>query len=157
MRLTTRTNLAMRVLMYCAVNEGRLNRTADMAAACNASPNHLMQVVPVLHRNGLVHAVRGRSGGVSLGKPASEVVVGQVFRLFEAQLPFTECFAGGTNSCPLTMHCRLKTALAAALDAFYGALEKITLKDLVEDNCGLEALLSHEAALKTGCAERPVA
>lgn len=152
MRLTTRTNLAMRVLMYCAVNEGRLNRTADMAAACNASPNHLMQVVPVLHRNGFVRAIRGRAGGVSLAVPASEIVVGHVFRLFEASVPFTECFADEANSCPLVQHCRLKAALSKALSAFYGALDEITLGHLIEDNCGLEELLAHGAALRPDCA-----
>ena len=32
MRLTTRTNLAVRVLMFCAVHEGRIVRSAQIAS-----------------------------------------------------------------------------------------------------------------------------
>ncbi|TVQ03095.1 MAG: MarR family transcriptional regulator, partial [Roseinatronobacter sp.] len=62
MRLTTRTNLAMRVLMACGVNEGEKLRTADIAARCNASVHHLLQVVNVLQDHGFVETQRGRTG-----------------------------------------------------------------------------------------------
>ena len=54
MRITTRTNLAIRILMFCAVNEGRTVRTAEIAERCNASVNHLLQVVNLLQENGFV-------------------------------------------------------------------------------------------------------
>ncbi|MDZ4134641.1 MAG: hypothetical protein U1D06_03475, partial [Paracoccaceae bacterium] len=46
MRLTTRTNLAMRTLMFCAVNDGRIVRKHEVAEACNATENHL---IPIAH------------------------------------------------------------------------------------------------------------
>ena len=39
MRLTVRTNLAMRALMFCAINADRTVRKAEIAAACNSSEN----------------------------------------------------------------------------------------------------------------------
>ena len=45
MHLPTKTNLAARVLMACALNEGRALRTAEIARLSNASLNHLSQVV----------------------------------------------------------------------------------------------------------------
>jgi hypothetical protein len=45
MRLTDRTKLALRRLMFCAVNKGRTVRKAEIAEACNASRNHLAQVI----------------------------------------------------------------------------------------------------------------
>jgi len=152
MRLTRRTNLAMRVLMYCAVNDDGPHRSADIAAACNVSGNHMMHVVPVLHRNGMVLASRGRFGGVSLGRAADQIAVGQVFRLFESGLPFAECFEAKRNTCPLTAHCRLRVALKAALEAFYTSLDEITVADLVEDNSGLEALLAFQPSTPPACA-----
>ncbi len=50
MRLTTRTNLAMRTLMFCAVNPGRIVRKHEVAEACGASENHLAQVIHLLAR-----------------------------------------------------------------------------------------------------------
>ncbi|SIN78110.1 RrF2 family transcriptional regulator [Vannielia litorea] len=146
MRLTTRTDLAMRVLMFCATRRGRLHRSIDIALACNVSVNHLMQVVPVLHRLGYVVATRGRSGGVELAARPEALRVGEVFRHFEAQLPFNECFSEGGNTCPLTPCCRMRPALAAAVEAFYAALDEVSLADLVADNSGLESLFAQNAA-----------
>ncbi|QDC08732.1 Rrf2 family transcriptional regulator [Oceanicola sp. D3] len=145
MRLTTRTNLAMRVLMFCATYPGRQHRSADIARACDVSVNHLMQVVPVLHRHGYVRATRGRSGGVELAALPEKVRVGEVFRHFEAALPFAECFSEDDNTCPLISACRLRPALEQALAAFYEALDDVTLEHLVAGDSGLEVLFSQQA------------
>jgi len=85
--------------------------------------------------------VRGRSGGLTLARPPETIRVGEVFRAFEAVLPFAECFAGGENSCPLVGSCRLKCVLAEALDGFYAALDRVSVADLVSGNRALEGLL----------------
>lgn len=132
----------MRTLMYCAVNSNRLVRKSDIAQACNASENHLAQVVNTLAQHGIITTTRGRSGGICLAQESSQISVGKILRLFEAGLPFAECFAGGANQCPIEPCCRLRGALKTALAAFYGALDAITLDDLVDDNIGLHSLLS---------------
>ena len=92
MRLTTRTNLAARILMACAVNDGATVRTAEIAKRCNASAHHLLQVVNLLQVNGFVETIRGRSGGLRLARPMARISIGEVFRVFEAGVPFAECF-----------------------------------------------------------------
>ena len=154
MRLTIRTNLAMRVLMACAVNEGKMVRRAEIAQATNASENHLAQVVHLLANEGFITTTRGRSGGLSLGRAPEDITIGDVFRHFEAGVPFAECCSGAENTCPLHAVCRLRSALSAALDAFYAVLDGITLQELVNDNAGLEALLQlpTPGTLPAGCA-----
>ena len=141
MRLTTRTNLAVRTLMFCAVNEEEIVRKSDIAHACNASENHLGQVVRLLAQHGFIDAYRGRNGGMQLAHPASEINIGAVFRIFEADMPFAECFSAH-NTCPLVDACWLKTAIRSAVDAFYASLDKVTLSDLVGNNEPLNTLLS---------------
>lgn len=141
MRLTTRTNLAARILMACAVNDGVTIRTSEIAKKCNASTHHLLQVVNVLHGNGFVETIRGRSGGLRLARPIEQISIGAVFRVFEAGVPFAECFDEKTNSCPLSATCRLRGFISRALEAFYHELDMVTLADLVKGNCGLSALL----------------
>jgi Rrf2 family nitric oxide-sensitive transcriptional repressor len=141
MRLTTRTNLAMRTLMVCAVNPGRIVRKHEVAETCHASENHLAQVIHLLAQRGFLRTVRGRSGGLVLGRPAAEITVGEVFRSFEAVLPFTDCSQGAENACPLIAACRLKCVLSDALAAFYAHLDRVTLSDLVAENGALEQLL----------------
>ncbi len=158
MRLTTRTNLAIRALMYCAVHRARVTRSAEIARACNSSANHLAQVVHTLHANGFLHTTRGRLGGVSLARAPASINIGEVFRLFEADTPSAECFQPETNTCPLTPACRLQAAIGQALDAFYQALDGVTLEDLVGGNSALEALLQgadgEGRALRPGTTDR---
>ncbi len=141
MRLTTRTNLAMRTLMFCAVNQGRIVRRQEVAAACNASENHLAQVIHLLAQKKFLRTIRGRAGGLMLGRAPESITVGEVFRTFEAPLPFAECFAGDANQCPLFAACRLKCLLSDALAAFYAKLDEVTVVDLVEENCDLQFIL----------------
>jgi Rrf2 family nitric oxide-sensitive transcriptional repressor len=140
MRLTTRTNLAMRTLMFCAVNQGRIVRKHEVAEACGASENHLAQVIHLLARQGFLKTQRGRAGGLMLGREATDIHVGEVFRVFEGVLPFTEC-SEELGSCPLVGACRLKCVLSDALEGFYKALDKVSLADLVAGNTNLQALL----------------
>jgi len=141
MRLTTRSNLAMRVLMFCAVNSDRIVRKHEIAVVCNASENHLAQVVNTLAQTGFIQTHRGRSGGLELARAPAKIGVGDVLRTFEGMLPFAECFDAKTNTCPLSEACLLREALIEALEAFYGALDRKTLADLVNDNAALEAIL----------------
>lgn len=141
MRLTTRTNIAMRALMYCAVNAGRVVRKSDIATACNTSENHMAQVINALSHFGLVKTTRGRHGGVTLERTPQDIRVGDVFRKLEAHVPFAECFAAEDNTCPIADCCKLRTALGGALGKFYEALDEITLEDLVQGNTPLEQAL----------------
>lgn len=100
MRLTTRTNLAARALMFCAVNDEQLVRTSDIAERCNASSNHVARVVQKLQAEGYLETLRGRTGGIRLAKPANGISIGAVFRIFETDIPFAECFDADRNTCP---------------------------------------------------------
>ena len=152
MRLTMRTNLAMRVLMYCAVHPDELVRSGDVASACNASVHHVAQVVNQLATMGYLRTLRGRAGGMKLARKPSGITVGEVFVHFESVLPLTECFDDGGNTCPLTVGCRLRDALIEAQRAFYRVLEGVTLEQLVCDNHSL-----HHAFSAPGCHPRLVA
>lgn len=154
MRVTKRTNIAMRVLMYCAVTPGRLVTKAEIARVCNASENHLAQVINQLGQLGFLHTQRGRNGGLELARPASRIVIGDVFRAIEAPVPLAECFADADNTCPLVSACRLRVALSDAAEAFYATLDPITLDALV---CGNAALLDilHPAVACRGVSADP--
>lgn len=142
MRLTTRTSLAVRTLMFCAINSGQNVRKREIALACNASENHLAQVINTLARHGFLETRRGRTGGLSLARAQTEIGLGEVMRLFESGTPFAECHDLRNNRCPLVAACRFRSMLDRALAAFYATLDGLTLADLVAHNADLEALLS---------------
>ncbi|MGI3170340.1 RrF2 family transcriptional regulator [Pseudooceanicola sp. C21-150M6] len=142
MRLTKRADLSMRVLMYCGVNDGQLVTKSHIAEACNTSENHLAQVVNRLAQLGFLHTQRGRNGGLRLSRPMQEIKVGEVFRTMEEGVPVTECFDENDNTCPLYDTCKLRDAIAHAMDTFYLTLGEVALSDLVCGNNGLMAMLT---------------
>ncbi|GGE61040.1 RrF2 family transcriptional regulator [Actibacterium pelagium] len=145
MRITMRTNIAMRALMFCAVNQGRIVRKSEIAEACNTSENHLAQVINQLSRLGFLDTLRGRGGGIKLNREPKDISVGNVFRSLEGTLPLAECFTGGENTCPIKNACRLKGTLSRAQEAFYAELDKVNLRDLTQDNDQLCGILMAEA------------
>lgn len=146
MRLNLQTDYALRLLMHLAVNEDRLCTIAEVAERYDISKNHLMKVAHLLGREGFIETVRGRSGGLRLARPASEINVGDVVRRMEADFAIVECFEGGAGECMITPACRLKGVLNEAVKAFLGALDRYSLADLVRRNVRLRVLLEEEAA-----------
>ncbi len=141
MRVTKRTNIATRVLMYCAVHNARLVTKSQIARACNASEHHLGQIVNQLAQLGYLETRRGRHGGLKLSRAPDKIPLGPLFRAFEAKAPLAECFDAEANTCPLIDACRLRKALTGAAEAFYAALDDVTLDDLVADNAPLSQVL----------------
>lgn len=141
MRITKRTNIAIRLLMYCAANPDRLVTKSEIAECCNISENHLAQVINQLSQLKFLSTQRGRNGGMTLSKSAADIQIGDIFRHIEGGLPLAECFADADNTCPLTKACRLKQALSDAATAFYASLDKITLDSLICENVDLMKIL----------------
>lgn len=139
--------------MFCAANTGRLVTKAEIAVRCNASENHLAQVINQLAQLGYLRTQRGRNGGLELGRSAKDIRIGDVFRILEAPVPLAECFADVDNTCPLKEACLLRTALTDAVEAFYQSLDPITLEALVCTNADLLDILNPERA----CAAREAA
>lgn len=128
--------------MFCASNEGRLVTKSEIAERCNASENHLAQVINQLGQLGYLHTQRGRNGGIQLGRAMDQIQIGDVFRQLESNVPIAECFADVDNTCPLVEACRLKLAIAGAAEAFYNHLDGITLDQLVCGNHQLIEIMS---------------
>lgn len=145
MRITKRTNIAVRLLMFCAAHQDRLVTKSEIAECCNVSENHLAQVVNQLSTLGYLHTQRGRRGGVTLARQASTIRLGNVFRDVEGEFPIAECFADADEACPLMQHCRLRLALADAVQAFYAHLDDVTLDSLLCDNAELLKILNPTA------------
>lgn len=130
MRLAEYTDYTLRVLMYCAAHPDRLITIAELAEKHGVSKNHLMKVVNDLARQGLIETTRGRGGGLRLLMKPAEIRVGDVVRQSETDFRLVECFDDGTNTCSLTLSCRLKGVLSAALQAYFKELDAVTLADI---------------------------
>src|SRR5262245_3340624 len=141
MRLTRQTNYAMRILMYCAANDGRLSRIPEIASAYSVSELFLFKILQPLVEARLVETVRGRNGGVKLGRPADQITLFDVVRVTEENFAMAECFESDAAECPLVDSCALNSALREALNAFFAVLERYTIADMVAAKPNVRSLL----------------
>ena len=141
MQLTRFTDYSLRVLMYLALNGGRSNTIRQIAGSYDISKNHLMKVVHHLVLRGYICSVRGRTGGLQLAMPASEIILGEVVRQSEESFRLVECFDIKRNTCCISRSCGLRRVLDEALLAFLSVLDQYTLADLVSSDRPLRRIL----------------
>lgn len=136
MRLTTYTDYALRTLMYLAANRDRLVTIQDIADMHGIAKNHLTKVVHQLGLLGVVETVRGRNGGLRLGKEPVQINIGQVVRSTEPDFYMAECFDRDKNLCVLSSACALKGVLGSATAAYLAVLDGVTLENLIGKSGG---------------------
>ena len=142
MRLTKQTNYAVRMLMYCATaDEGSLSRVSEIAKAYGVSELFLFKILQPLVEAGLMETVRGRKGGVRLGRKPADITLYDVVRVTEDNFAMAECFDNDAADCPLMDSCALNAALYKALNAFFEVLQDYTIADLVENRPQMRSLL----------------
>ncbi|PUV41343.1 nitric oxide-sensing transcriptional repressor NsrR [Cronobacter sakazakii] len=138
MQLTSFTDFGLRALIYMAsLPEGRMTSISEVTEVYGVSRNHMVKIINQLSRVGYVTAVRGKNGGIRLGKPAATIRIGDVVRELEP-LSIVNC---SSAFCHITPACRLKQVLGDAVARFLQELDNYTLADLVQENQPLYKLL----------------
>ncbi|HEX2872219.1 MAG TPA: Rrf2 family transcriptional regulator [Polyangiaceae bacterium] len=131
MQLTQFSDYSLRVLLYLTARPERWVPLPEISRAYGVSHNHMAKVAQLLLERGYVESLRGRSGGLRLAKPPSQINVGSVVRATEPHFDLVECFDAKTNTCPIDPVCGLKGALVSAQKAFLQELDRFTLADFL--------------------------
>jgi Rrf2 family nitric oxide-sensitive transcriptional repressor len=140
MQLDKFTDYALRILITLAVRAPARVPTSQIALLYNLSEHHLSKVATQLVAEGFATSERGRSGGLTRGRSADQISIGDVVRAMKRNDPVVECF--GTNkSCLILPACGLRGPLAQAQEAFFATLDGYTLADVVQPRSALAALL----------------
>jgi Rrf2 family nitric oxide-sensitive transcriptional repressor len=130
MRLTTFTDYSLRVLLYVATAPAGRANIAQIAKRYGVSEHHIVKVVHLLGKEGLLINRRGRGGGLRLARAPVEINVGNVVRITEEPSELVECFSP-SGRCVISPSCRLAGVFREAHDGFYQVLDKFTLADLI--------------------------
>jgi Rrf2 family protein len=105
----------------------------ELARRTAVPPSVLEQVMPPLRRAGIVRSERGPSGGYRLNKPASDITLERVVRLFQGQLAPLGCATRNRpEPCPMRIECSLRFVWEEVRDATITALARTTFADLAE-------------------------
>ncbi|MBK4217673.1 Rrf2 family transcriptional regulator [Paracoccus caeni] len=137
MKLTRYTDFALRTMIHLAARPEELSSIRAIAGAYGISQNHLMKVVNDLGHAGFVEAVRGRNGGIRLGRPADQITLGEIVRHTEGHEKLVDC-----DGCLISPVCTLPRLLSEATEAFMRSLDRYRLSDLVASPEQFRALLA---------------
>lgn len=155
MRLTVYSDYALRLMMYLAVRTDKLSTIPEVAKAYNISANHLMKVVNKLGQAGYIETVRGRGGGMRLGRAAAAIGIGELIRFTEPGMDIVPCLEDNGKTCTLLRACRLKSALEKARLAFLAVLDDFTLQDLARAPGPMRAYLGIDAEPPVAKVDQP--
>ncbi|QHC24723.1 RrF2 family transcriptional regulator [Streptomyces sp. GS7] len=131
MRLTKSTDIALRIAMRLAVLDDTEDAptTRDVASAIQVPYTHAAKVVSRLQHLGAVEARRGRGGGLTLTAAGRTGSLGRLVRALEGTDDVVGC--EDDPPCPLRGGCRLRGALRTAQEAFFAALDPLSIEDLI--------------------------
>lgn len=142
MQLTSFTDYGLRALIYLAtLPQGELASITKVTEVYGVSRNHMVKIINKLGQLGYVETVRGKNGGIRLGMPADNIVIGDVVRAIEP-LQIVNC---SEDFCHITPACKLKGILFDARQAFLNELDNHTLSEMIDDNPPLRVLLGQPA------------
>ena len=142
MQLSKFTDYGLRVLMQLAANDPERVSVGQIAKSFNISDNHVAKVASALVKGGFVASGRGRTGGLTLAKPADQINIGAVVRYMSGDVPVVECFAADAKNCAAFTQCGLRGPLFQAQQAFFNVLDEYTVDQAIKDRHLMAGLLA---------------
>jgi Rrf2 family nitric oxide-sensitive transcriptional repressor len=141
MQLTRYTDYGIRIMLHVGAHD-ELSSIAQIAGAYGISKNHLMKVVQHLGQGGFLETIRGRNGGLRLGRPADEITLGQLVRRTEQGFDLVDC-----TNCLAAPACTVPRILREATQAFLGVLDRYTLADILSRRVDMRNLFGSASSL----------
>ncbi len=131
MWVSRRTDYATRAVLALAIADGGPLKLDELSEQTEAPRSVLEQVMPTLRTAGIVRSVRGPSGGYRLNRPADEITLERVVRLFQGQLaPIGYATRRNPDPCPEIVARSLRETWADVRDATIDILGGTTFADL---------------------------
>lgn len=123
------------VLMACLARsrDKEPQRTArDLSAQSKLPLPTVSRLLKQLSQGGLLLSHRGNQGGYTLARQPGEISLLEILAAVEGPVALTECSTGVAGLCDLEDCCSIKTNQRLINQVVRGALEKITVLDLIQ-------------------------
>jgi Rrf2 family protein len=138
MHLSKKAEYALRATIHLgiAAEMGRATISGAELAEANRLPQKFIErILQELREAGLVATHRGKFGGYSLAKPASQIGVGELVRLVDGRLAPICCASENAYqpcTCPDEDHCGLRMLMIDVRNAIANILDRYTISQVVE-------------------------
>jgi Rrf2 family protein len=154
MKITSMEEYGLRCMVQLAManTDGPVS-VADIAENEGLSTEYAGKILNWLRQADLVHSIRGRNGGFVLARPANEINLASIMRVFSPDLfddEYCDRHTGAADTCVHTSSCAIRPVLHTLSNVINRTLESMTLMDLL---CG-EAEVHREMSEQTDRLER---
>ena len=109
----------------------------EIGAAEQLSIPYVAKLLRTLRRAGFVKSARGKTGGYTLSRPASQIAISDVMAALGGESVFSSDFCkrhpGQGTSCVHSIDCSLRSLWYTIHSAVNGVLSSITLQDLLRN------------------------
>jgi Rrf2 family transcriptional regulator, cysteine metabolism repressor len=140
LRVSTRGEYGVRLMVDLARHYGErprsLTEIGEAEGLTTPKVQYLEQLVRSLREEGLVESTRGAHGGYRLSRPPDQMRMSEIVRALEGPIAPMICATEGEMEiiCDRLDGCSTKYLWAHVRDAIVGALDAMTLADLVRAN-----------------------
>jgi Rrf2 family protein len=138
MHLSKKAEYALRATIHLgiATEMGRATISGAELAEANRLPQKFIErILQELREAGIVETHRGKFGGYSLAKPASQIGVGELVRLVDGRLAPICCASENAYqpcTCPDEDHCGLRMLMIDVRNAIANILDRYSISQVVE-------------------------
>lgn len=109
----------------------------EIGAAEQLSIPYVAKLLRILRRAGFVKSARGKAGGYTLSRAASQIAISDVMAALGGESVFSPDFCkrhpGQGSFCVHSIDCSLRSLWSTVHSAVNGVLSKITLQDLLRN------------------------
>lgn len=128
LRISKLADYGIVLLGHLAVDADAPGNARQLADRSHLPLPTVSKLLKLLSRGGLLTSERGSTGGYRLSRPPAEITVAQVIAVLEGPVSVTTCSLGrcGIDGC-----CPVRSAWKRINDAVRGALDGITIADLL--------------------------
>ena len=124
---------ALQSVIYLAQKKhGEMTTIKEISGHLKIPFHFLGKIFQKLSHKGLLHSMKGVSGGFWLAKPASEIVLMEIIEAIDGKEVVDSCVLG-YNECSVTQPCPMHNEWKQAKDLFFGALSKKSIVDMAKD------------------------
>lgn len=138
MKLNTKTRYGLRAMIEIAreTHKGGIFQK-EIAKRQNLSNKYLDHIIYALKVAGLITNVKGKKSGYILTKPASEIVIIDIYNAFEPGICITDCI-GENFKCERESYCAAKLFWDDLNEIIIKYFKSTTLQNLLDKQIRLE-------------------
>jgi Rrf2 family protein len=130
--LSQKAKYALKALFVLGEHQGTEPvMIADVAERAGVPRKFLEQILLEMKRRGIVHSVRGKFGGYTLGRKPEDITFAEVLRVIDGPLALSPCASVTAyrkcDDCDDETVCAIRRVLVAVRDSTAAILEKHTL------------------------------